>query len=114
MDLLDNYEREDHSSQNKETGCCRKNCFLTCCDVCCLLIVIPLIILLWWTSALSTWNCIGEGTGDNDRCSPTENWVGYSIGYVFMLHMGLLVRFIAAIILGIALFKINRLLAKLK
>ena len=48
----------------------------------------------------SIWNCSGpkELLG-NDKCSPVENWTGFTYGWIFLLGFVSIVRFAAAAVL---------------
>lgn len=87
---------------------------LACLNVFVFLWTFLVIIAYWLWQDLYAWDCISKELEENRYCSTTENWIGYLYGYINMLNFIVFVRAIAALIFLIALFRINRLLGKLK
>ena len=98
------------TEQVKEKSFCNGKCLNVSVTV-----WIGLIMLVWLYVDIRFWNChLGDGEVGNSKCSATEDWIGDIYGYLVMCIFRTCTKQFILIIFGIALFKINRLLAKLK
>ena len=74
-------------------------------------------MIIWLLIDVSKWNCT-SGDFDEDKsnryCSETEDWLGSIYGYLVMSALRAITKDFTWIMFAIALFRINRLLAKLK
>ena len=62
------------------------------------------------------WDCeyVDGGFHNDGGCSPAEDWIGFIYGYQDTVLLLIIAKIVAGVFFGIAVFKINRLLAKLK